>query len=123
MLESLCRRPVGESSQTKARTMNLFIKASALALLVGAPAAFFAGCASDTRDSAGYTSIDATANPYPLDYCIVSDEKFAGSTMKPYEFAYQGQAIKLCCASCLADFKKEPTKYLKKLDEARQAKK
>jgi len=57
------------------------------------------------------------AKPYPLEKCIVSDEKL-GEMGKPYVFTHEGQEIKLCCKSCLKDFKKEPAKYLKKLDAA-----
>lgn len=55
--------------------------------------------------------------PYPLDKCIVSDEKL-GEMGKPFVFTYEGQEIKLCCKSCQKDFKKEPAKYLKKLADA-----
>ena len=58
-----------------------------------------------------------TAKPYPLDKCIVSDEKL-GEMGKPFVFTYEGQEIKLCCKSCQKDFKKEPAKYLKKLEGA-----
>jgi YHS domain-containing protein len=62
----------------------------------------------------------ATAKVYPLDKCIVSDEKL-GDMGKPYVFTHEGQEVKLCCKSCLKDFKKEPAKYLKKLETASQA--
>jgi hypothetical protein len=66
----------------------------------------------------GATAFTPTANaadkPYPLDKCIVSDEKL-GEHGKPYVFTHEGQEIKLCCKSCLKDFKKEPAVYLKKL--------
>ena len=61
------------------------------------------------------------AKAYPLDKCVVSDEKFAGSEMKPYEFVHEGQTIKLCCKSCLKDFKKDTAKYLKKIETAQKA--
>lgn len=57
------------------------------------------------------------AKPYPLDFCLVSDEKFEGSDMTPYEMAVEGQTIKFCCKSCVRDFNKNTKKYLKKLDE------
>ena len=60
--------------------------------------------------------------PYPLDKCVVSDEKL-GDHGKPYVFAHEGQEIKMCCKSCLKDFKKEPAKYLKKIEEASKGKK
>ncbi len=67
----------------------------------------------------------AKAKPYPLKKCIVSDEEFGGDMGEPYVFTYKGQELKLCCKSCLKDFKKDPAKYMKKLDEAKkkQAKK
>lgn len=59
------------------------------------------------------------AKPYPLDTCIVSDEKLgADANMKPFTFTHEGQDIKLCCKSCQKDFKKDPAKYLKKLEAA-----
>ncbi|HNQ72687.1 MAG TPA: hypothetical protein PKN95_03660 [Verrucomicrobiota bacterium] len=59
----------------------------------------------------------AALKPYPLDVCLVSDEKL-GEMDDPYVFAYKGQEIKLCCKPCAKDFKKDPAKYLKKLETA-----
>ncbi len=67
------------------------------------------GRADDKKDA---------AKPYPLDTCIVSDEKLgADPAMKTYTFVHEGQEIKLCCKSCLKDFNKNPAKYLKKLEK------
>ncbi|MES2706218.1 MAG: hypothetical protein V4726_06385 [Verrucomicrobiota bacterium] len=52
--------------------------------------------------------------PYPLDTCIVADEKL-GSMGKPYVFTHDGQEIKLCCKGCKGKFEKDPATYLKKL--------
>lgn len=61
---------------------------------------------------------DSTPNknikPYPLDRCIVSDEKL-GSMGEPVVFVYQDQEIKLCCKACRKDFDAEPQKYLEKI--------
>ena len=57
------------------------------------------------------------AKAYPLDKCVVSDEKL-GEMGKPYVFKHEGREVQLCCKSCLKDFKKEPAKYLKKIEEA-----
>lgn len=57
------------------------------------------------------------AKPYPLDKCIVSDEKL-GEMGDPYVFTYQGQEIKMCCKSCRKKFDKDPAKYVKKLKDA-----
>lgn len=47
--------------------------------------------------------------------CPVSGEKL-GSMGKPYVFTHEGKEVKLCCKSCLKDFKKDPAKYLKKTE-------
>lgn len=57
------------------------------------------------------------AKPYPLKTCLVSGEKL-GSMGDAYVFVHEGQEIKLCCKGCLKDFKKDPAKYLKKIQEA-----
>ena len=57
------------------------------------------------------------AKAYPLDKCVVSDEKL-GEMGKPYVFTNDTREIKLCCKSCLKDFKKEPAKYVKKIEQA-----
>ena len=59
--------------------------------------------------------------PYPLDTCVVSDEKL-GEHGQPYVFQHEGREIRLCCKICLKDFQKEPAKYLKKLDESAKKK-
>ncbi len=66
---------------------------------------------------------------YPLDSCVVSDDKFDGGAMgKPRNYLYQvsGQPdrlVRLCCKDCVKDFTKDPSAYLKKLDAAVAAKK
>jgi copper chaperone CopZ len=59
---------------------------------------------------------DAGIKPYPLDRCIVSDEKL-GEMGPPVVFIYQNQEIKLCCKDCRKDFDADPEKYLKKLSD------
>jgi hypothetical protein len=78
------------------------------------------GCCSAATPMADPAKPDAKAKPYPLDTCIVSGEKL-GEMGKPYVFTHEGQEIKLCCKSCLKDFKKDPAKYLKKLEDAGKA--
>lgn len=61
--------------------------------------------------------------PYPLDTCIVSDEKIgADPGMKPYSFVQDGREVKLCCKSCLKNFKKESSKYMAKIEAAEKKK-
>ena len=69
---------------------------------------------------AGFAADEKKADkpkPYPLKTCAVSNEKL-GEHGKPYVFTHEGREIKLCCEDCLDDFKKEPAKYIKKLEEA-----
>lgn len=93
-------------------------------------AVLFAGAATTTplraadkhqHDEAATAVKDKKAKPYPIDFCLVSDEKFEGSGMTPFEMVQDGQTIKFCCKNCVKDFKKEPKKYLTKLaDEVKK---
>jgi len=85
-----------------------FTSLMASALLLGYIASPMVGLAADKKAE--------KAKAYPLDKCIVTDEKL-GEMGEPYAFVHEGQEIKLCCKSCQKDFKKEPSKYLKKLDK------
>lgn len=62
----------------------------------------------------------AAVKPYPLDYCLVSGKKL-GVMGKPVVINYQGQEIKFCCPDCPPKFKKDPDKYIKKLQDAEAA--
>ena len=53
--------------------------------------------------------------PYPLTTCIVTDNDL-DSMGEQTSFVYEGQTIKVCCSPCIAKFKKNPAKYLKKLE-------
>jgi len=57
------------------------------------------------------------AKAYPLDKCIVSDEKL-GSMGEPIVLVHEGQEVKFCCESCQPKFEKDPAKYLTKLTTA-----
>lgn len=81
-----------------------------VALLAGVLASPFTGSADEAKKE--------KAKPYPLKTCVVSDEKFGGDMGEPYVFTQDGREVKLCCKSCLKDFKKDPAKYMKKIDEA-----
>jgi len=86
--------------------MKMLKTITAIALTIAYIAAPVAVLAQDKKDA---------PKPYPLDKCIVSDEKL-DSMGKPYVFTHEGQEIKMCCKSCLKDFKKDTAKYLKKLE-------
>lgn len=59
----------------------------------------------------------AKLKPYPLKTCVVSGEKL-GEMGKPFVYEYKGREIKFCCKHCLKDFKKDPAKYIKKIEDA-----
>lgn len=83
------------------------------ALLMSFAVGPFAVLAADAADG------KAKPKPYPLDTCVVSDEKIgADPGMKPYVFTHEGREIKLCCKGCLKDFNKDKAKYVKKIEAA-----
>jgi hypothetical protein len=59
---------------------------------------------------------NATVKLYTLKTCIISGEKL-GEMGAPYVFTNSNRQVKLCCKACLKEFDKDPTKYLKKIDE------
>jgi hypothetical protein len=81
-------------------------------------AAPFTGFAADDKTD----KKNEKAKPYPLKTCVVSEEKL-GEMGDPYVFTHEGREIKLCCKSCLKDFKKDSAKYIKKIEAAEKAKK
>ena len=93
-------------------------------LILGIGAILMVGCkpeVSAAKAGSASTESNATApKSYPLDTCIVADEKL-GSMGDPYVFVHEGQELKLCCKGCLKDFNKEPGKYLPKLQAAKKS--
>ena len=86
--------------------MKLYQKITGVLLVSSFLAAPIAGVTADK------------AKPYPLKTCVVSDEKLGGDMGEPYVFTHEGREIKLCCKSCLKDFKKDTAKYIKKIEAA-----
>ena len=50
--------------------------------------------------------------------CPVSGEKIEEKVKATYE--YEGKIYNFCCAMCIDDFKKDPQKYIKKIEEEKQ---
>ena len=94
--------------------MKTLTKVLALAVLTGATTFLFVGCSGGHHDHSSDSHGADGAKPYPLNKCLVTDEGFDHG--KPYTFVHEGQEIKLCCKDCLADFQKDPAKYLSKLN-------
>jgi len=57
------------------------------------------------------------AQPCPLTVCPVMGDALDKDA---YVFVYEGRQFKLCCDSCLADFQKDPDKFVKIWDTAAQ---
>ena len=66
---------------------------------------------------AGDKAAEPKLKAYTLKNCIVSGDKL-GEMGEPYVYKYEGREIKFCCKGCVKDFKKEPAKYIKKIEEA-----
>jgi YHS domain-containing protein len=58
------------------------------------------------------------AKPCPLTVCPVMGDALDKDA---YVFVYEGRQFKLCCDSCLADFQKDPGKFVKIWDDAATA--
>jgi hypothetical protein len=56
----------------------------------------------------------SAAKPYPLETCLVSDEKLGGMG-KPVVVLVGDQQVKLCCDDCLPKLKADPAGMLGKL--------
>lgn len=51
--------------------------------------------------------------------CPVSGEKIDEKTKATYE--YKGKIYNFCCSMCLDEFKKDPEKYIKKIEEEKES--
>jgi YHS domain-containing protein len=86
------------------KTLKPLIVGVLLAAFCAAP---FTGLAADKKEK---------LKPYTLKICVVSGDKL-GEMGDPFVYEYEGREIKFCCKGCLTDFKKEPAKYIKKIEE------
>ena len=51
--------------------------------------------------------------------CSVSGEKIDERTKVTYQ--YEGKTYNFCCGNCVEEFKKDPEKYIKKIEEEKLA--
>lgn len=70
----------------------------------------------DGHDHSAATEESATAGDtdYPLTTCVVSGEAL-GSMGTPVEVVHNGVTVKLCCKSCIDDFKATPEVFVAKV--------
>jgi YHS domain-containing protein len=102
--------------------MNIMTRIMTIALITATLSSFsFAHEGHDhAADATNDTTavVDSMAKPaYPIDFCIVSDEKL-GEMGKPVVKFYEGREVQFCCDMCPKKFEKNQAKYLKKLDDA-----
>ena len=86
-------------------------------LPIAALAILTVSCNKQEEKTTSTPSSESAAKSYPLDTCLVSGEKL-GEMGDPVVIQHEGQEIKFCCDSCIPKFKKEPAKYLSKLEHA-----
>src|SRR5688572_21097866 len=96
---------------------------SAVILLTASTPARAAQSAADKKAPQSESEIIAKARAaYPLKACVVSDESLGSmGDAVPYVHRVAGKpdrVIFMCCEGCIDDFKADPAKYLKKLDDA-----
>lgn len=56
-----------------------------------------------------------SVKPYTLEKCFISGHEFGDEMV---EFDFQGRHIKLCCKDCEKEFRKDPDKFMSKLEAA-----
>jgi YHS domain-containing protein len=79
--------------------------------IYGGSGSAFAHDGHDQDGAVGQTGSAETANKGEL--CPVSGEEVDAKGGIAYE--YKGKVYHFCCASCIADFKKDPEKYIRKM--------
>lgn len=111
---------VGEIKTMKSLLSSLLLSAS---VLVAAMPAF--GQSASDKKAAPQSESEMIAKAraeYPLKTCLVSDESL-GSMGEAVPFIHRAagkpeRVVFLCCEGCIDDFKGDPAKYLKKIDDA-----
>ena len=90
--------------------MKIFKILTAAILAISTITAPLAGLAAEQNN-------EKKPKPYLLKTCIVSGEKL-GEMGKPVVYVHEGREIQFCCKDCTKDFKKNPAKYVKKIEAA-----
>jgi len=99
-------------SMMKGTHLTYAIRLAAIALVSGA-------CLG-VGLQAGDKKAGKAATPYPLDVCLVSGKEFGSDLGEPHVFVVDGQELKLCCKSCLGDFKENKPSLMIRVAKANQ---
>lgn len=88
---------------------------------LAASALVFTSCKDKGVSADASTPIEgeavAASSDYPLEVCVVSGEKL-GTMGEPYVINYEGTEVQFCCDNCEPRFRKDPAKYLAKIEAA-----
>lgn len=71
--------------------------------------------AQETSETIGIKSDVSKAKDAGNKICPVSGERIDEKNKATYE--YEGKIYNFCCAMCIDEFKKDPAKYIKKVEE------
>ncbi len=99
----------------------LIILGLAVFTLVSSGAIFAMSCCADASQGSG--SQTAQEKSVAVDagnkICPVTGEQIDEANKATYE--YEGKVYNFCCAMCIDEFKKEPQKYIDKVNQELQA--
>ena len=68
------------------------------------------------EDETKLKKVIPASETYPISSCAVAGKNL-GSMGAPFVHIHEGRQVKFCCKACLPAFKKNPAKYLAKVDE------
>lgn len=92
------------------RKIFLFIAIVSFALLAGSLPAMAEEVAKEEKSVEAIKAVDVGNK-----ICPVSGEKIDEKMKSIYE--YEGKIYNFCCSMCIEDFKKDPQKYIQKVEE------
>jgi YHS domain-containing protein len=99
------------------KAICLIILGLAVFTLVGSGLVFAISCGSDM--SAPKAAVDSSAVNVGNKICPVLGEPIDEANKATYE--YKGKVYNFCCAMCVDTFKKEPQKYIDKVNQELEA--
>lgn len=102
---------------------RILLVLSAVTFLLGVNRLSFAQAHTEHEHGvteAGKAAVSEEAVNVGNKICPVSGEKIEEKTKATYE--YEGKVYNFCCAACIEEFKNNPQKYIKKVEQELQGK-
>lgn len=97
------------------RTHSLALAVLATCYLAAVSAAAEQAETTHSEDPTHAAAVAPPATPYPIDVCPISGKKL-GRMGRIVVRTYEGREVRLCCASCAAEFDADPEAGFMKLD-------